>query len=270
MNTVTNSLFGFLLKYLKLFIIIFILNSALFIYLPKKTVDYVQDNSNNQAFYHINLNKVFEEKQKKPKKVVRKKVTKKINSIVLSAIYAFENETGWIIVSTKSNPRNTKIITVGDRFLDYKLVRLYPKKAIFLQNSVEYEVSLDNKINTKPLSPRSVKPKEVDYSKPVGVSKKYVKKYMKDFDAIWKSIAIKEVVDASKKIKGFKILSIKKNSAFSELGLRRGDVIKKVNNITLKSYADAFNIYNQIDKYDNLQITVERKGKEMEINYEID
>ncbi len=270
MNTVTNSLFDLFFKYFKLFTIIFFINSILFIYLPKKSVEYVDRNTESNEFYHINLNKVFEEKKEKKTKRVVRKVTRKINSIVLKAIYAYENKKGWIIVSTKSNPNKTKIITIGDKYLDYRLKELYPQKAIFELNNIEYEISLDNKINTKSISPKSPKTQKTDYSKPIGVSKKYVKRYMKDFDAIWRSIAIKEVVDSNKKIKGFKILSIARNSAFSKLGLRKNDIIKKVNNTTLKSYADAFNIYNNIDKYDNLQITVDRKGKEMEINYEID
>ena len=111
---------------------------------------------------------------------------------------------------------------------------------------------------------------EVDYSKPLKVSNQNIKKYIKDFDSIWKSIAIKETLDENKKINGFKIISIAKNSAFDKLGLKKGDIIKKVNNTVLKSYADAFKIYNKIGKINNLQITILRKNEEMEINYEID
>jgi general secretion pathway protein C len=54
------------------------------------------------------------------------------------------------------------------------------------------------------------------------------------------------------------------------LGLRKGDIIKAVNNIELKSYNDAFSIYKKINKINNLNILILRNDREMELDYEIE
>jgi type II secretory pathway component PulC len=53
------------------------------------------------------------------------------------------------------------------------------------------------------------------------------------------------------------------------LGLREGDVIIKANNIELKSYKDAIDIYNGLDQLDAVQIVVLRENQEVELVYEI-
>ena len=53
------------------------------------------------------------------------------------------------------------------------------------------------------------------------------------------------------------------------MGLKIGDLITKANNVELKSYRDALNIYTKIDKIDVIQIIIIRNGIEKEIVYEI-
>jgi len=79
----------------------------------------------------------------------------------------------------------------------------------------------------------------------------------------------KNVEQKDGKIDGFKINRIANKSIFKELGLRKGDIIKGVNNIILKSYADAFKLYKNINKIDNLNFTILRDNQIMEMEYDI-
>jgi len=92
--------------------------------------------------------------------------------------------------------------------------------------------------------------------------------YAKNPKQIWREISIREVKDG-KRIKGFKISRIDPNSKFATMGLKKGDLIIKANNVELKSYRDALNIYAKIDKIDVIQIVIIRNGIEKEIVYEI-
>lgn len=269
MNINTNSLVLFFIKLFKIFAVVYVLNTILFFYLPKVGVNNEIYKDDNLSFYQINISSAFEEKNKPKKQVVTSRDIQQINKFLLTAIYSVDNQNdGWIIISTKGSESNTTILSVNEKYKGYTLKEIHSQKAIFEKSSKEYEVYLDkeSKLNEILKMPKE----EIDYSKPLEVSKKDIKKYVSDFDAIWKSIAIKEVLDKKGNIDGFKVLSITKNSPFDKLGLKKGDIIKKVNNIVLKSYSDAFNIYNQIDRVDNLQITVQRNYTQLEINYEID
>jgi len=92
--------------------------------------------------------------------------------------------------------------------------------------------------------------------------------YAKNPKQIWREISIREVKQG-KKIKGFKVTRIDPNSKFATMGLKKGDLIVKANNIELKSYRDALSIYAKIDKIDVVQIVIIRNGIEKEIVYEI-
>ncbi|MCW9027213.1 MAG: PDZ domain-containing protein, partial [Thiovulaceae bacterium] len=72
-----------------------------------------------------------------------------------------------------------------------------------------------------------------------------------------------------KNIKGFKVTRIAANSKMATLGLKKNDIIIKANNVVLKSYRDALNIYTKIKDIDLVQIVVIRDGVEKEIVYEI-
>ena len=81
-------------------------------------------------------------------------------------------------------------------------------------------------------------------------------------------IAINEVMKNGK-IKGFKIMRIDKNSKFATLGLQKGDVIIKANNVDLTSYKAVMDIYKNINKLSELDLVFLRNNTEKELVYEI-
>ncbi len=91
---------------------------------------------------------------------------------------------------------------------------------------------------------------------------------MGNIDKVWKDINIKDI-RKNGRIEGFKIYSLNKNSVFGKLGLKQNDVIKSVNGIEIRSYADAFNLYNEIKKLEYLNLEVLRNNEIVELDYEI-
>jgi len=100
------------------------------------------------------------------------------------------------------------------------------------------------------------------------VDRSLVEHYSKNMDQIMKDIGISDQKEG-KDLKGFRVTFVRKNSHFSKLGLRRGDVIKSINGQEITSYNAAMNVYKNIDKMDGLSITITRGKKEMELEYEI-
>ena len=71
------------------------------------------------------------------------------------------------------------------------------------------------------------------------------------------------------KIDGFIIKKIAENSDFIKLGLKEGDIMKSVNNNKLTSYAEALNVFNEINNTKYVNIVILRNNEIMELNYEI-
>lgn len=101
------------------------------------------------------------------------------------------------------------------------------------------------------------------------VKREYLNSYISNVEKIWSNISIQELKNGDK-IEGFKIENINKDSVFEKLGLKKGDVIKSVNNNVLSSYAEAFKVYNNIENTKYLNIEILRNNEVVELNYEID
>ena len=143
---------------------------------------------------------------------------------------------------------------------------------IFMKNNKEYKLTINNTKTSKieyTIIPTQIEQQNITKEDDKLIVKRdLVNSYIQNFGKIWDNISINEIKTKTG-IDGFKINSVKKGSIFEKLGLKKGDIIKEVNNIKLKSYNDAFIVYRKIDKIKNINIVVLRNGLEEELNYEI-
>lgn len=204
--------------------------------------------------------------QQAKKEVVESGVS--MTNMILKGLYGTRSS-GFIIVALKSKPKDTTIVEVGDVYSGYTLVEIEKSAAIFNKNGTKYTLNLDDATVGKKYTKAKSTTKTLD--EPISqkiVSKTDIEHYAKNPKQIWKEISIIELKEG-KKIKGFKITRIAPNSKMATLGLRKNDIIIKANNVVLKSYRDALNIYSKIKDIDVMQIVVIRDGVEKEIVYEI-
>jgi len=188
-----------------------------------------------------------------------------ITNMILKGLYGNAVQ-GYAIVSLKSNVKKTTIIALGEKFSGYTLKEILIDSAIFTKGSKEYILSLE-----KPKKGRSSisKVTRVPHSSDSkSVARSDIMYYSKHPKEIWKDISITEVKEYGK-IKGFKVIKIRAKSKFAALGLKKGDVIIRANNVDLKSYRDALNIYKNISEIETMQIVVMRNNQEVELVYEI-
>jgi len=71
------------------------------------------------------------------------------------------------------------------------------------------------------------------------------------------------------KADGFKVFAIKPDSIFAKVGLKNGDVIRKVNDNDITSPEKAFQIFNELRNEKNLSIEISRRGQTQSFSYEI-
>lgn len=277
-STGTTMNFSNLIKYSISFIIVifiaFLTTNILYFYLPKDGINFDKQYSNNIEYRKYNVKNSFEGKKvpkKREKKEIKYNLLKKIQ---LKAIYSTQGLNGWIIIEDKS--KKTHILSVGESFKNFKLIKVYLNYVIFSKNRKEYKLSLkDDKKVSFSIDKISSDINSIEnehiivMDDKVTIKRLYLNNYIKNFENIWNDIAIKETKNKAGKIDGFKINKISKNSVFLKLGLKKGDILKEINNIKLNSYNEAFGIYKKINRLKNLNIKILRNSKEMELNYEI-
>lgn len=273
-----SSLITIVTKILILLVVAKSISLGVWWYLPSDGVELNVKNNYQPKYQRVSFNNMIELAKKeielKPEEVQEVKTSVSITNMVLKGLYGTKTK-GFIIVAMKSSPKKTSIIGIGEVFQGYTLKSIIPDGAILLKAGTEYILSLeklkDNGSVTKEkktkVKTRSSVPSKPQ--RPTGVSRKDINFYAKNPKQIWKDISISEVKDG-KKIKGFKVNRINRKSKFAALGLEKGDIIVKANNVQLKSYRDAINIYKSIDKLDTIQIVVLRNNQEKELVYEID
>jgi len=70
------------------------------------------------------------------------------------------------------------------------------------------------------------------------------------------------------KADGFVLSYIKPNSFFTQLGLKRGDIIKRINNKPINTPEDAFSFYKSVESGEPLSMEIIRGGQPATINYQ--
>lgn len=280
MNININTIIRLLFPFIVIAVVAYGISVAFYIYLPKSQDNKITQDSYTLEYNRYSIKNYFEQTkeetiEKKPKKV-EKKEYQLLSNINIQAIYAMENNGGFVIISEKGSSA-THMLSISDQFKNYTLKEIYPSYVIFEKGSKEYKLTLisdeekskTNYIKEPSVSKKALQEKVVEKNdSSFVVEKKLLNSYTSNISKIWKEVKIKEVMKNGK-IDGFKIQRISKNSVLNKLGLQKNDILKSVNNIELKSYADAFKIYKQINQIKNLNMIVQRDNQEVEINYEL-
>ncbi len=268
MNTHSNTLVPILVRLLVLIVIAKAVGTFAYILLPKEGVGL-----QNRFEYSANYVRVDFSKLLKSSKGALHDTqapshnASTIGELLLKGLYGNEHF-GYVVIARKSQPQKTSIIALGEEFEGYRLRMVGLNYALFEKNGKSYRLHL---AQTKPL-PKSTAEQSTEGSaqtQEVRVAKRDIDYFAAHPSAIWKNITIKEI-RKNGKIEGFKVMWIRQNSKFAKLGLKKGDIIIKVNNKRLTSYKDAIAAYSNINKQSQLQVVVLRNGVQKELLYEID
>jgi type II secretion system protein C len=189
-----------------------------------------------------------------------------ITNMVLKGLYGNRSK-GFAIVALKATPNKTTIISVGDSFSGYKLKAILQESVLFVKAGKEFVLKMPAPKQTPSAHLRPVK-RTVTNEQPYSVARQDIQYYEKHPNQIWKDISIVEVRNGGR-IEGFKVTRVRRNSKMAKLGLQRGDIIIRANNVDLTSYKKAFDLYAKIDKIKTLQLVVLRNNEEKELIYEV-
>jgi len=243
-------------------------------FLPSDGVELNVKKNYNAPFVRVDFKNMISAQKAKIQKVQVSTTSTgiSITNMILKGLYGTKSS-GFVIVSLKASPKATSIIGIGEIYSGYKLQSISKESALFSKKGTTFILYLENvKTIAKNIQNtrlhKKVNNHEDELVTPVVVTRADIEYYAKNPKKIWKEISIVEVKDANG-LKGFKVTRIERNSLMASLGLQKGDLIIKANNIELKSYRDALDIYAKIKEIDVIQIVVIRNEIQKELVYEI-
>ena len=249
------------------------------VWLPSSGIDHAEEKGGKALYYRVKLTPNEAPAPTRPKPTKPSKPQGSIKDIELLAVYNSSDVT----VITVLYKNKTKVLSKGEEINGFVLEGAGNNFATLSKNSKTYKISLikskkGDKSASKIESVIAPSPAESTSSKAEGdiidagdhriVDRSLVEHYGKNMKEVMKDIGIADEKEGND-LKGFRVTFVRKNSHFSKLGLRRGDVIKSINGQEITSYNAAMNVYKNIDKMDGLSLTIKRGKEEMELEYEI-
>ena len=267
MLKISNSdIINFVIKILIFLVVAKGISLLLWVYLPNDGVDLEKKLNYKPTYQRVDFRTMIESPSKRGLNIPKKSHSNgiSITNMILKGLYGDESK-GYAILALKSNAKKTSIISVEESFSGYTLKSILSDRVVFEKNGREYILD----VNFKKLKGSITKVMENQPSNSIKfVSRNDISFYSKNPSKIWDDISIKEVKNNGK-IYGFKIYKIKKNSRIYKLGLQKNDVLIRANNIDLRSYDDAINLYKNMNKLKTISIVVLRNNNEKEFVYEI-
>ncbi len=250
------------------------------VWLPSSGVEHVEEKGGKALYYRVKLTPNEAPAPTRPKPTQLSKPQGSIKDIELLAIYNSSDVT----VITVLYKNKTKVLSRGEEINGFVLESAGSNFATLSKNAKTYKISLikskkgDKSVSTVKRNSSTSSKVESTPSKAKGeiidagdhriIDRSLVEHYGKNMKEVMKDIGIADEKEGND-LKGFRVTFVRKNSPFSKLGLRRGDVIKSINGQEISSYNAAMNVYKNIDKMDGLSLTVKRGKEEMELEYEI-
>lgn len=213
----------------------------------------------NCDIYKRNL---FGFKMPKPEQVKRVMPVQKKLSLELKGTVTGDKKFMFCIINNKATGKEN-LYTIGGKVAGF-VVASINKSSVTLENADEKLVLYVNDTNEKQEGLNVIHPSENHWT----VKKSELGKIRENAAKFLSEVKIKPVF-SSGRMQGFKISSIKESSMLSDLGVKKGDTVKKINGKELNSPMKVFELYKKFRNSTSIDLEVERNGKTQTLTYEV-
>ncbi|WP_201353976.1 type II secretion system protein N [Hydrogenimonas urashimensis] len=172
--------------------------------------------------------------------------------------------------------RKSRLLTVGETIDGFRLTEVYTDRVKLVKNGQSYWLTMKkskSSIRTRPRpSVRGSRPsaytEQIRHEGDTYYVPRELLEEMHDIKKIFKYISLKPIYRNNKMV-GFGIAKVKKGSVFDKMGLRKRDIIEKIDGSPLTSETEAFKYFNKINELSSLSLTIKRGSEHKELHYEI-
>jgi general secretion pathway protein C len=185
------------------------------------------------------------------------------------------DQTYAVIEDTQKREQN--LYRVGDSVQGATLKAILREKVILSVNGKDEVLAMEDlqQASGRPSladrlpGPRPVPRGGAEPMQRVSLQRNMINEAMQDVTKLMTEIAIKPHVGEDGQPAGLALSNIKPNSIFRRMGLRNGDILKGVDGNEIRSVDDALKLYENLKSSENVNVQIERYGRERNINYSI-
>ncbi|MFH1139332.1 MAG: type II secretion system protein GspC [Pseudomonadota bacterium] len=189
-----------------------------------------------------------------------------------------------IVEEGRSKEQN--LYRVGDRIGSNELIQVAPNEVLLREGDKDLRLALFDGFDAARAAPaRSAAPPEPapapgeapgegdHIAKPLGdnkflVSRESLGEHLGDLNFFMAHVRIQPYFQNGQP-HGFKIASIKAGSPVSQLGFQQGDILLKVNDVSVGKPEDLVNLYRQVQQLETITVDLERRGAPETLTYSL-
>ncbi len=252
----------------------FISSVAFYMMLPSLIKDINVPPSEKETFTERkiidNLAKVFpeiKEEEEKRRTVAEVKVNTKRKDINIQLLGLSYGSKSMALLKINGN---VFVLEEGEEYENVKLVKVNPDGVMIRING---EI-LKLRIESAKEEVKTAERERGEYGKKeegifVRISRREIERLTRDPGIMFREIRLVPYVKNGR-TEGFIFEWIKPGSLLHRIGLRRGDILVSINNMTIRSGEDAFRILQLLRNESSLKVVVLRNGQRKEINIRIE
>jgi general secretion pathway protein C len=173
-------------------------------------------------------------------------------------------ENSWAVIE-ETPRRNQGLYRVGDTIQNAVIRKIVRGKVVLRVGDKDEILLMEEPKSQKGSPPRSIKPGFSGDT--VTVARSDIQKSMQNINKLLTQARIRPHLKDGK-ADGFVLSYIKQKSFFTQLGLKRGDIIKSINGKAINTPEDAFSFYKALESGSPLAMEIIRGGQPKVINYQ--
>ena len=178
----------------------------------------------------------------------------------------------------------TIMLQTGERILDLALSQVLENHVVFKRGTQTFKIYLGRGRMTRVLEPPpeippaqvqqpepEIKPEEREEAEDRVIRMEFDRAEMEKRIEAEMPLIMKEARFAPNEedgmVSGFRIINLPSQSVISRVGIRKNDIIKKINDVELNSIEGLFDLYMRFKDESRFEVTIERNGRTFRILY---
>ncbi len=201
----------------------------------------------------------------------------------LVGVIVSEESSASVAILKNEQTGETQTLSVGEKILDFTLSQVSGNHIVLTRGEETYRIFLGRGRITRTQAPPQKKPLEVP---PPAPEKKPVEPPSPESDVIRMEFNRAEmerkleeelplIMQEARfvpnmeegRVSGFRITGLPAKSVISQIGIRRNDIVKKINDVELDSVEGMLDLYMKFKDESRFEVTIERSGKTIRILY---
>lgn len=207
----------------------------------------------------------------------------RLPSLSLVGVVVSEDTSASVAILKNEQTGQIQMLSVGEKILDFTLSQVLGNHIVLTRGEETYKIFLGRGRITRTQAPPKKKPVEVP---PPAPEKKLVEPPRPESDVIRMEFNRAEMERkleeelplimqearfvpnmVNGRVSGFRITGLPAKSIISQIGIRRNDIVKKINDVELDSVEGMLDLYMKFKDESRFEVTIERSGKTIRILY---